>query len=72
VQRIVGLPGERIEMRKGVPVINAQPAIKERLGDFASARPGRAATRLRERFADGTTFGQTRAAPSRSRRAAVS
>ena len=59
VQRVVGLPGERIEMRRGVPVINGQAALQERLGDFDAARPGlpgRAATRLRERFADGTAF----------------
>jgi len=59
VQRVIGLPGEQIEMRKGVPVINGRPAVQERVGEFAADRPGlpgRAATRLRERFADGATF----------------
>jgi signal peptidase I len=63
VKRVIGLPGERIEMRKGVPVINGQPAVQTRVGDFDHARPGlpgRSATRLREAFSDGTTFEMTK------------
>lgn len=37
VSRIVGLPGERIAMRLGVPVINGQPALVTRLADYRDA-----------------------------------
>jgi signal peptidase I len=56
VKRIVGLPGERVEMRGGVPVINGRPAVQERVGEFTYGPTARNAVRLRERFADGTTF----------------
>ena len=58
VKRVIGLPGERIEMHLGVPSINTQPSVQERVGDVAYGEPaaGRTASRLRERYADGTTF----------------
>lgn len=58
VNRVVGLPGERIEMRNGMPVIDGQPVVRTRVGDFNAypGFPGHAAARLRETFADGTAF----------------
>lgn len=58
VDRVIGLPGERIEMRKGVPVIDGKPAVQTRMGDFDAqpAAPGRTVARWREAYADGTTF----------------
>jgi len=59
VNRVIGLPGERIEMRKGAPVINGRVAIQESLGEFPygpASHRGATAKRLREHFADGTTF----------------
>ncbi len=56
VKRIVGLPGEQIAIRKGVPVIDGQPATQEKVGELVFGAQRRKATRLRERLADGTTF----------------
>jgi signal peptidase I len=55
VKRIVGLPGEQVEMRKGVPIIDGRPAVQEPAGEVTDAT-GVGAKLLRERFADGTTF----------------
>jgi signal peptidase I len=35
VKRVVGLPGDRIQMKQGVPHINGVPVPRERLPDFA-------------------------------------
>jgi signal peptidase I len=56
VKRIVGLPGEQIAMRKGVPVINGQPASQEKVGELVFGPQRSKATRLHERFVDGTAF----------------
>lgn len=58
VDRVIGLPGERIEIRNGVPVIDGRPAVQTRIGDFDVQRgvPAWTAARLREAHADGATF----------------
>ena len=57
MKRIIGLPGEEVAMRRGSPVINGKPAVQERVGEFnLTLAPYRQAARLRERYADGTTF----------------
>ncbi len=56
VKRIIALPGERVEMRRGIPVINGQPAVQAPIGEETYGPRGVVATRLRERFADGVAF----------------
>ena len=34
VKRVIGLPGDQIEIRGGVPVVNGQPVQRERIADF--------------------------------------
>jgi signal peptidase I len=34
VKRVIGLPGDQVEIRAGVPVINGQPVQRERIADF--------------------------------------
>jgi signal peptidase I len=52
--RVVGLPGEEVAMRRGVPVIDGQPAVQEPMGNvtYGSIK----ATRLREQFSNGTFY----------------
>lgn len=35
VKRVIGLPGDRIEMRGGQLILNGEPVLKERIADFA-------------------------------------
>jgi signal peptidase I len=39
VKRVVGLPGDRIQMKQGLLYINDTPVARERLTDFAGADP---------------------------------
>ncbi len=34
IKRVIGLPGDRVQMRKGVLYVNDQPVKRERVGDF--------------------------------------
>lgn len=34
VKRVIGLPGDQVEIRGGAPVINGQPVQRERIADF--------------------------------------
>src|SRR3954471_2328574 len=37
VKRVIGLPGDTIELRQGIVVLNGQPLPRERIADFALA-----------------------------------
>jgi signal peptidase I len=52
IDRILGLPGDRVAMRRGVPSINGQPVLHRALGDFRyDGMDGPAqARRLEEQF----------------------
>lgn len=52
--RVVGLPGEEVAMRRGIPIIDGESAVQEPLGDatYGSIK----GTRLREHFPDGTSY----------------
>jgi signal peptidase I len=39
VKRVVGMPGDRIQMKQGLLYINDKPVTRERLPDFAGADP---------------------------------
>lgn len=57
IARIVGMPGDRIQMVKGVPVVNGQPLSQQRQGEFTG--PGAAVLagrRIRERLPDGRAY----------------
>jgi signal peptidase I len=55
VKRIVGLPGDRIQMIKGVLQINGQPVAHERVEDFV-ADDGSHAKRYRETLPNGVSY----------------
>src|SRR6201994_1744660 len=39
IKRVIGLPGERIQMREGLLYINDKPVMRERLSDFIGEDP---------------------------------
>ncbi len=39
IKRVIGLPGDRIQMREGLLYINDQPVVRERLSDFVGEDP---------------------------------
>ena len=55
VKRIVGLPGDRIQMINGVLQINGQPIKHERIDDFVGDE-GQRAKRYRETLPNGVTY----------------
>src|SRR5438876_2797395 len=39
IKRVIGLPGDRVQMREGLLYINDQPVVRERLKDFEGEDP---------------------------------
>src|SRR4051812_23225155 len=39
IKRVIGLPGDRIQMREGLLYINDKPVVRERLSDFIGEDP---------------------------------
>jgi signal peptidase I len=39
IKRVIGLPGDRIQMREGLLYINEKPVVRERLSDFVGEDP---------------------------------
>jgi signal peptidase I len=58
IKRVVGLPGDRVQMIDGLLHINGQPVQRERLANVADDSPGsaRAFTRWRETLPNGATY----------------
>jgi signal peptidase I len=59
VNRVVGLPGDQIEIAAGVVSVNGRPLPQEPLGELLGTRPGKPAEkgmRLRERAPSGVTY----------------
>ena len=57
VKRLIGLPGDRIEMRHGVLVLNGRPVQETQLGPAADPDdPRRPVIRLRETLPDGRSY----------------
>lgn len=57
VKRVVGVPGDRIQMVDGVPVLNGVPVVQEALGDYRDgAHPSIKGRRIRERLPDGVSY----------------
>jgi signal peptidase I len=56
LKRIVGLPGDRIQMKDGVLVINDIPVERERVDDFTGEETGERITRWRETLPNGVGY----------------
>jgi signal peptidase I len=60
VKRVVGLPGDRIQMKEGILYINDAPVVRERLEDFVGPGPcGPSTARVkhwRETLSNGTGY----------------
>jgi signal peptidase I len=58
IKRVVGLPGDRIQMRAGLLHINEQPVKRERIDDFIDEDGGRGARvkRWRETLPNGVSY----------------
>jgi signal peptidase I len=39
IKRVIGLPGDRIQVTRGVLQINGQPVMRERIGDYETVNP---------------------------------
>ena len=61
VKRVVGLPGDRIQMKQGLLHVNGTPVVRERLADFADAdacgkAPNARIKRWRETLPNGVSY----------------
>jgi signal peptidase I len=56
VKRLIGLPGDRIQMIGGLLHINGVPVKRERIGDFVDDEDGRAVRRWRETLPNGVSY----------------
>lgn len=59
IKRVIGLPGDRIQMRGGLLHINGQPVKRERIDDFIETEEGTGATRVkrwRETLPNGVAY----------------
>jgi signal peptidase I len=58
IKRVIGLPGDQIQMRGGVLHINGQPIKRERIDDFVDDEGGRATRirRWRETLPNGVSY----------------
>lgn len=56
IKRIVGLPGDRIQMRDGVLYLNGEAVPKEPVGTFVDEESGREIRRYRETLPGGRSY----------------
>ena len=56
IKRVVGLPGDRIQLTKNVLTINGVAVPRERVGDTAVEGSGQRATRYRETLTNGVSY----------------
>lgn len=59
IKRIVGIPGDRVQMRDGVLYLNDQPVKRERVDDFVADDPNlavRRAVQYRETLPNGVSY----------------
>jgi len=57
VLRVAAIPGDRIQMVAGVPVLNGTPLVQELLGEYADpGRPGFLKRLVRERLPNGVSY----------------
>jgi signal peptidase I len=59
IKRVIGLPGDRIQMRQGLLYINGEPVKRERMDDYIETEEGPGAIRVkrwRETLPNGVTY----------------
>jgi signal peptidase I len=59
IKRVIGLPGDRVQMLSGVLHINGEPVVRERLPDYVSEDPdgrGQRMRRWRETLPNGVSY----------------
>jgi signal peptidase I len=56
IKRVIGLPGDRIQVIGGLLHINGVPVKRERIGDFVDDEDGRAVRRWRETLPNGVSY----------------
>jgi signal peptidase I len=56
IRRVVGLPGDRIQMKNGVLIINDVPVERERVDDFINDETGDLVRRWRETLPGGVSY----------------
>ncbi len=56
VQRVVGLPGDRVTIADGVVSVNGRPLPQEPLGEVVGSLPGKKGMRLREQAPNGVSY----------------
>src|SRR5215475_5106774 len=56
IKRVIGLPGDRIQMIGGLLHINGQPVKRERVSDFIDDENGAAVRRWRETLPNGVSY----------------
>jgi signal peptidase I len=56
IKRLIGLPGDRIQMIDGLLHINGVPVKRERVGDFADEENGGSVRRWRETLPNGVSY----------------
>lgn len=56
IKRVVGLPGDRIQLTKNVLSINGVAVPRQRIGDAVEGATGQRATRYRETLASGVSY----------------
>jgi signal peptidase I len=56
IKRVIGLPGDRVQMVRGLLHINGVPVQRERVADFLDDEDGRAVRRWRETLPNGVSY----------------
>ncbi len=57
IKRVIGLPGDRVQLINGVPVLNGTPVVQEHLGSYSDATQPRSRGRLvRELLPGGASY----------------
>jgi len=62
IKRVIGLPGDRVRMADGIPVINGKPVVRTRLTDFIDPSSSSPVPRYRE--TDGRSYETLDLAPN--------
>jgi signal peptidase I len=56
VKRVLGLPGDRIQLKEGLLYINDKPVVRERLPDPCGSGPSARVKRWRETLPSGASY----------------